>query len=509
MGRTNWIPVVVVAALLAGCTGAGAPDAADDVVAAPDKAGGSGGTLVLTMGTEGRPGRPDAEQILYFAEQLAERSDGRMQVEPVWGAAGDEQDADADDYPGWDQVVARAVVAGELDLAIVPARAWDTEGVTSLRALNTPLLLTSEELVAEVVTSDLADEMLAGLEEVGVVGLGLPPESLRRFFAFGDPPASATPWAGGIVRAPRSATVYAFLEALGGEPDDLAGGGTDRFEDGVRDGTVLAAEAAFPASNLPEPVTALGGPPLFPKVATLVANGDVFGSLTEADQQVLRDAAAATVAWAAETMPNETEDARAFCERSIIMPGVPSDELEEAAATVEDDLRADPATASLIDAIRDLATDLEATPTSIEPCQPDVEESPAEGDADDEDRGAFPEGVYRVEHTMDSLVEAGVDRGLAGDHAGLWTMRFADGQLLIEQDGDRGLLVDKGVYCVEDGRVALGIDLFSDPPTCGNFWSAAWELDGDVLRFEDVVSHHGSEVLTEALWGSQPWRQIG
>jgi TRAP-type transport system periplasmic protein len=507
MGRlTNLIPMVVIAALLTGCAGGTTPaGSAGETAAAADKAGGSGGTLVLEMGTEGRPGRPDAEQILHFAEQVADLSEGRMQVEPVWGAAGDEQDADADDYPGWDQVVARAVVAGELDLALVPARAWDTEGVTSLRALNTPLLLTSEELVAKVVTSDLADEMLAGLEDVGVVGLGLPPESLRRFFAFGDPPASETPWAGGIVRAPRSATVYAFLEALGGEPDDLAGGGTDRFEDGVRDGTVLAAEAAFPASNLPEPVTALGGPPLFPKVATLVANADVFGSLTEADQQILRDAAAATVAWAIKMMPDETEDARAFCERSSIMAGVPSDELEEAAATVEDDLRADPATASLIDAIRDLATNLEATPTSIEPCQPDVDESPAE---DDDDRGAFPEGVYRVEHTMDSLVEAGVDRGMAGDHVGLWTMRFADGQLLVENDHAGELIVDEGVYCVEDGRVVLGIDAFGDPPTCGNFWSAAWELDGDELRFKAVVSHHGSHVLTEALWGSQPWQRI-
>jgi hypothetical protein len=69
--------------------------------------------------------------------------------------------------------------------------------------------------------------------------------------------------------------------------------------------------------------------------------------------------------------------------------------------------------------------------------------------------------------------------------------------------------VSEGVYCVEDGRVALGIDFFGDPPTCDNFWSAAWELDGDVLRFEDVVSHHGSDVLIEALFGSQPFRRIG
>jgi TRAP-type transport system periplasmic protein len=517
MGRmTTWGSAILVVALLAACAGADAPAAVDDAVAAPDKAGGSGGTIVLTMGTEGRPGRADAEQVLHFAEQVAERSEGRIRIEPVWGVGGDEVDADPVDYPGWDQLVARAVVAGDLELAHVPARAWDTEGVTSLRALTAPLLLASEELVAGVVSSDLADGLLAGLQDVGVVGLGLPPEGLRRLFAFGDPPASATPWAGGIVRAPRSATTYAFLAALGGDPDDLpGGGGTDRFEDGVRDGTVLAAESSFGfVGTLPGPVTALAGAPLFSKVNTLVANAEVLGSLPEADQQVLRDAATATVAWAIETMPDESEDARAFCERSSIAAGIPTDELEQAAAEVEDALRDDPATAALIDAIRELAADLGATPTAIEPCDPpDADESTAEGDidvdVDVDDEGVFPEGVYRVEHTTESLVEAGVDRPTAGDNAGLWTVRFADGQLLVEHDGAGELIVDEGVYCVRDGRVVLGIEAFGDPPTCGNFWSAAWELDGDLLRFRDVVSHHGYQVLVEALFSSEPWSRIG
>jgi TRAP-type transport system periplasmic protein len=508
---TAWSSTIVAVALLAGCAGTGAPDGSDDAVAATDKAGGSGGTIVLTMGTEGRPGRTDAEQIVHFAEQVAERSAGRIRIEPVWGVGGDETDADPVDYPGWDQLVARSVVAGDLDLAHVPARAWDTESVTSLRALNAPLLVTSEELVAEVVTSDLADELLAGLQDVGVVGLGLPPEGLRRLFAFGDPPASATPWAGGIVRAPRSATTYAFLEALGGEPDDLGGGDYDRFAEGVSDGTVLAAESAFGlVGTLPEPVTALAGPPLFPKVNTLVANADVFGSLTEADQQVLREAAAATVTWAIETMPQDSEDARAFCQRSTITSGIPAEELQQAAARVEDDLRDDPATAALIDAIRELTADLGVAPTSIEPCEPDDQE-PADADAEADDPGAFPEGVYRVEHTMSGLVEAGVDRPTAGDHAGVWTLRFADGQLLVEDVNEHSSerVVDEGIYCVEAGRVLLGLDAFGDPPTCGNFWSAAWELNGDELWFRDLESAIGDQDLLEALFAGKPWRSIG
>jgi hypothetical protein len=62
---------------------------------------------------------------------------------------------------------------------MIPARAWDTEGVTSLRALHAPFLVTSDELVAEIVDGELADELLAGLEDVGVTGLALLPEGLR------------------------------------------------------------------------------------------------------------------------------------------------------------------------------------------------------------------------------------------------------------------------------------------------------------------------------------------
>ena len=104
-----------------------------------------------------------------------------MRIEPVWNAAGDTGDDD------WDQKVARMVVAGELDMGLIPTRAWDTEGVTSLRALNAPFLITSDELAAQVASSELAGTMLAGLDTVGVTGLALLPEGLRHVFSFGDP----------------------------------------------------------------------------------------------------------------------------------------------------------------------------------------------------------------------------------------------------------------------------------------------------------------------------------
>ena len=106
--------------------------------------------------------------------------EGAGQDRAAWGAAGDTSD--------WDQVVAGRVVRGDLDMGMIPARAWDTEGVTSLRALNAPFLVTSDNLTAQIVTGVLAPEMLAGLETVGVTGLALIPEGLRHALLLGTRP---------------------------------------------------------------------------------------------------------------------------------------------------------------------------------------------------------------------------------------------------------------------------------------------------------------------------------
>src|SRR5262245_29097715 len=106
--------------------------------------------VTLRIGTDDEPGRPAADQIEELARRAAKLSDGAIRIEPVWHAAGD--------GPDWDQRVARMVTGGELDMGLIPARAWDTEGVTSLRALNAPFLITSDELLDQVVSSELADD---------------------------------------------------------------------------------------------------------------------------------------------------------------------------------------------------------------------------------------------------------------------------------------------------------------------------------------------------------------
>ena len=59
-------------------------------------------------------------------------------------------------------------------------RAFDEVGVTSFQPLAAPLLIDSAELERRVLRDDLSRRALAGLERLGLVGLGMLPTELRR-----------------------------------------------------------------------------------------------------------------------------------------------------------------------------------------------------------------------------------------------------------------------------------------------------------------------------------------
>ena len=134
-----------------------------------------------------------------FARQVQRLSGGDVTIDLVWeaGRLPDEQVPPE----GVDQVVAAMVQDGELDLGMIPTRAWDTLGVPTLQALNAPFLVTTDELTEQVTGGELAEEMLAGLDEIGLTGLALFPDALRHFFAFGDAIRAASDVEGRTIRA--------------------------------------------------------------------------------------------------------------------------------------------------------------------------------------------------------------------------------------------------------------------------------------------------------------------
>ena len=500
--RTSRLAIGLLAVLaVSACGGTGESAAGGMPVA--DKAGADTAPLTLRLGTEDDEGRPGAQQIKHFAERVNSLSAGRIVIEPVWDANGQQN------MPEWDQVVARMVVAGDLDMGMIPSRSWDTEGVLTMRALQAPFLVTSDALAAEIALSDLAPEMLAGLTDVGVTGLALVPEGIRYLFAFGAPPMTVDDFQGLQVRAPLSNTNFDVLEALGTTPDEFTDPG-ESIEATIGAGGAVAGEASFAvAGMLPMATTAIGNLPLFPKVNSLVVNSAVHDRLTDEQRGVLQDAAAEMVEWSIETMPGTAADAETFCRNGGAVVAMDEDEvtaLHAAAQPMMADLREDAATKALIDRIGTLAQGISAEPTDVAPCGPPTAETPSPGpSAPPAEAVEFPEGVYRKTVTTEFLMSQGIDRATAENHSEIVTFTFRDGQFLLpgcpnstyEVAGDR-IIVTLGPIGPDCGSAA-GVVLFD----------ARWTLDGDQLLFTDVQAGDGRvNPLGSALFGSQPFTKL-
>jgi TRAP-type C4-dicarboxylate transport system substrate-binding protein len=326
---------------------------------------------VLRIGTQDDGNVPTRGQIEEFARQVEERSGGSLVIEPVFRAGGDQ-------VRGWDQLVAQRVMTGDLDMAVIPARTWDTEGVLSFRALSAPFLVTSSAVIKEAVKPEYAQGMLAGLKDVGVTGLAMFPDGPRVLFSFTTPILSPDDIRGMAIRAPLSTTNYAVLESLGALPQDLA---EQEFGEGVEGGKVGGAESSLGyASNLPGALNktghaiATGNLVVHSKINTIVINDKARAALNADQQQILQDAADYTREWASALLAPVSAEARKYCQdggKVVIATEEQLAGFRNAAAPVYNTLEQDAGTRNLIAKLRELAATTPADP-AVEPCDFDT-----------------------------------------------------------------------------------------------------------------------------------------
>ena len=69
----------------------------------------------------------------------------------------------------------KALQAGRTDLAVVPVRAFGLVGVRSFDALIAPMEVDSMSLQQQVLSSDVATDMVSGVEGLGLKGIGILP----------------------------------------------------------------------------------------------------------------------------------------------------------------------------------------------------------------------------------------------------------------------------------------------------------------------------------------------
>jgi TRAP-type transport system periplasmic protein len=151
--------LTVVAVALAIGAAASTGDAATG-----DKAGGPGEPVTLTMATMN--GDLDfTPQIQYLLDRAAQVSEGNVQIEVVFEVV--------DFAPDAEQQVVNGVANGEFDLGYVGTQGFEALGAENFVALTAPMLIDSYALEDAVIESGVTDQMLQGLEEIGVTGLGV------------------------------------------------------------------------------------------------------------------------------------------------------------------------------------------------------------------------------------------------------------------------------------------------------------------------------------------------
>jgi TRAP-type transport system periplasmic protein len=192
--------MVVTAVLgLAACNGSSAGE---------DKAGGSKPLLLRLANTNGDLSfTPPVE---YFVKHLEELSGGDIRIEVVNQRGNSVSDAE--------QQVVQDVSAGEVDLGWVGTRVFDTMGVKSLQALTAPMLVDSYALEDAVIESGITGQMLQGLDDLGVVGLGVLSDGLRKPIGVTGPILGPADWQGITFGTLRSNGQVEAIRALRATP---------------------------------------------------------------------------------------------------------------------------------------------------------------------------------------------------------------------------------------------------------------------------------------------------
>ena len=409
--------------------------------AGADKAGRSGTPVELRLAnTGGNIGQTPA--VEYFVERVGELSGGRVRVKVVDEWAEFASDAE--------QQVVRDVAARDVDLGWVGSRVFDTLRVKSFQALTAPMLIDSYALENAVIESGVTKDMMEGLDGLGVVGLGVLADGLRRPVSVDAPILGQADWRNIDFGTLKSQGQVEAIRALGGDPAEVFGphrkealeaGALQGFEFGLW----LYADPQW--SSLAPYVTA--NVHLWPQMDVLLANPERLESLTEEQREWVKKAAREAATRSAALADRDAKALDVACQsgaRFAEASGAELAALKEAFEPVYANLQRHSATKAFIERIRALKQSTPVEPGLSVP-------SECTGKAPDRatvGAGRVPSylnGTYRWVLTQADAHKVG-DRDTG--YPAVTTIRLEDGQL---EGGCFGR--DGGTYSVEGNRITF------------------------------------------------------
>jgi TRAP-type transport system periplasmic protein len=270
------ILAVTAAMTVAGCSVGGESGA--------DKAGGLREPLVLRLANTN--GQLDfTPTVAAFVDRVEELSGGDLRIEPVneWG----------DFASDAERQVVTDVAAREVDLGWVGTRVFDTLHVKSFQALTAPMLIDSYALESAVIESGITEQMMRGLDGLGVAGLGVLPDGLRKPSGVSGPIVSPADWQGITFGTLSSNEQGEAIRALGATPEQAFG---NNREQRLQNGTLQGFETSIWIHEHNPALTGLApymtsNVTLWPQMDVLLANPARLEALTAEQRGWLKEAA--------------------------------------------------------------------------------------------------------------------------------------------------------------------------------------------------------------------------
>ncbi|HET6713345.1 MAG TPA: TRAP transporter substrate-binding protein DctP [Actinomycetota bacterium] len=442
-GRARFTIVAVAVAMVVGaCTSEGTSEGRTG-----DKAGGTGEPVVLKMATTN--GDLDfTPQIKYLVERVAQLSDGNVRIDPVYEVG--------DFAPDAEQQVVRGVAAGEFDLGYVGTQGFEALGAENFVALTAPMLIDSYALEDAVIKSGVTDQMLQGLEDVGVTGLGVLAGALRKPVTVKRPVLGPSDWQGITFGTFDSEGQAEAIRALDATPMKVVGDERDRaLEEGSIDGfesSLLSYRLNGQERSAPYVAANVN---LWPLTLAVVGNPDAVTELSEQQRAWLHQAmddAAQRSTTLVDTDERSLEESCDLGARFALASDADLAGLQEAFAPVYASLQEDPATQGFIEQIQQLklSTPFEPAPAFGAECMGEApgQAGTAAGSADAKAASSL-NGVYRFSISKEEATAAGA--GDDPDYPTTQTVWLEDGDWTMEgPEGSNG-----GTYVVNGDEISF------------------------------------------------------
>jgi TRAP-type C4-dicarboxylate transport system substrate-binding protein len=421
----------------------------------------------------------------------------------------------------------RAVRDGQIDIAIVPTRAFDAVGVKTFDALMAPMVVDSLTLQGNVLADPVVSDMLDSLASAGLVGIGMLPGPIRLPNGITRRMLGPPTYAGARIATNASPISERALKTLGAVPVESVFEGADMT---AFDG--LEQQAASIAGNQYDGIvrwmtTNVG---LWPRPLAIVAGTGAWGTLSDTQRGWLVQAAKGALSDTTNQQAG-VEDIANMCRRGRIAIVSASasqiSQLRRAFAPVDRWLRTDAATAGYLDRIQTIKKQLGGAPagqpidcaalaSTPKPTQP-----PGPGSARPlpspvpAGQVSKIDGNYAILTTAKELTAAGASPGevTPGNWGDLrWVFdkgRFASTQFAATKSDGRTCNWNYGTYVVHDGQ-QVELTIVGGGGIVGG---AAANQAGEIFKFTFSTYHDTmklSEVAGETSpvpWMVKPWRR--